>query len=234
MEKKNNNGMLVGILIGLVIAVIIVGGLFATGTIGFKVSTTTNNGQINENNQTDNGNTASNEEYDADAIAKEKMPVIISLANQEKIQSTYCGAFKDNDMIVVDTDVEYVKIPMDASSMFNTLNELKDHLKKNVSSELITKYFKTNENSYLEKDGKLYCQLAHKGIEWIMTHNENKINEVNPMEYTILNKGQNSFDVNIEAKYGLMGSNEKDQLIIINSTITKVDDNWLVTKYEQK
>lgn len=33
MEKKNNNGMLVGILIGLVIAIIVVGGLFATGII---------------------------------------------------------------------------------------------------------------------------------------------------------------------------------------------------------
>ena len=56
MEKKNNSGMLVGILIGLVIALLVVVGLLATGTIGFKTSTTTDNGQISENNQTNENN----------------------------------------------------------------------------------------------------------------------------------------------------------------------------------
>ena len=49
MEKKKNSGMLVGILIGLVIAVIVVGGLFVTGAISFKSTTTNDNEQTNEN-----------------------------------------------------------------------------------------------------------------------------------------------------------------------------------------
>ena len=49
MEKKNNNGILVGVLIGLVIAIIVVVGLFATGTISFKSTTTADNGQSSEN-----------------------------------------------------------------------------------------------------------------------------------------------------------------------------------------
>ena len=51
MEKKNNSGMLVGILIGLVIALLVVGGLFATGTISFKQTTTTDNGQSSNSNK---------------------------------------------------------------------------------------------------------------------------------------------------------------------------------------
>ena len=31
-----------------------------------------------------------------------------------------------------------------------------------------------------------------------------------------------------------MGSDERDQLITIDATITKTNSNWLVTKYEQK
>ena len=52
MEKKNNSGMLVGILIGIIIMLVVVVGLFATGTIGFKSNSTADNGQIDNNNQT--------------------------------------------------------------------------------------------------------------------------------------------------------------------------------------
>ena len=61
MEKKNNSGMLVGILIGIIIMLLVVGGLFATGTIGFKstISTdkkeeTNDSNVINSNEQVNN------------------------------------------------------------------------------------------------------------------------------------------------------------------------------------
>lgn len=53
MEKKNN-GILVGILIGIIIMILVFIGLFATGTIGFKTSTTTDNEQTSENSETNN------------------------------------------------------------------------------------------------------------------------------------------------------------------------------------
>ena len=61
-NEKKNNGTLVGILIGIVLTLLVVGGLFATGTIGFKTSTTSDNDQTSENNQTNisNSNTDSN------------------------------------------------------------------------------------------------------------------------------------------------------------------------------
>ena len=45
MEKKNNSGMLVGILIGIVLTLLVVGCLFVTGIIGLKTNATTNNSQ---------------------------------------------------------------------------------------------------------------------------------------------------------------------------------------------
>ena len=50
MEKKNNSGLLVGILIGIIIMLIVGIGLFITGTVNFK-STTTDNKQTSNNEQ---------------------------------------------------------------------------------------------------------------------------------------------------------------------------------------
>ena len=51
MEKKNNNGVLIGILIGIIIMVLIVIGLFATNTISFNTKKTSTNNQEKENIQ---------------------------------------------------------------------------------------------------------------------------------------------------------------------------------------
>ena len=53
-NEKKNSRMLVGILVGLVIALLIGVGLFATGTISFKETATNDNGQTSENSQTNN------------------------------------------------------------------------------------------------------------------------------------------------------------------------------------
>ena len=235
--KENNKGVIV-LLIVIIVMLVALCVLFATGTISLNVNSTNNNESsnnqqnINYDKTIDNA-TTNKTDYDADAIAKEKMPIAVVIANQTKIGSTYCGNFDYSDQITVDTDVEYVKVIMDASSKFKTLNELKEYLAKNLSSDLINKYFKTKENSYLEKDGKLYCQSSHKGIEWISVANETDVNGKNPITYTILNKTENSFDVKIDAKYGLMGEEERNQLVTINATIVKENGNWLVSKYEQ-
>ena len=79
MEKKNNSGMLVGILIGIVITLLVVGGLFATGSIGFKTSTTTDNGQTSNN-------TTEIESYKADDyVTIEKVNIGDEKVNVEKV-----------------------------------------------------------------------------------------------------------------------------------------------------
>ena len=49
MEKKNNSGILVGILIGIIIMLLVFIGLFATGNISFKSTSTGGNGQASNN-----------------------------------------------------------------------------------------------------------------------------------------------------------------------------------------
>ena len=50
MEKKNNNGVLVGVLIGIIVMLLVFVGLFVTNTISFNTKETTMNNQTKENN----------------------------------------------------------------------------------------------------------------------------------------------------------------------------------------
>ena len=49
MEKKNNSGLLVGIILGLVIAAIIGVALYSSGTISFNNKSANNNKETNNN-----------------------------------------------------------------------------------------------------------------------------------------------------------------------------------------
>ena len=229
MNNQKNSKIIIILLNTIIVILSILCILFATETIVLKSNNTDNN----EINQNIINNNQDYNYYDAESIAKEKMPIAISFINQEKNASVYCGAFNNtNDVILID-DVNYSKIAMESSKKFTTLEQLKEHLNKNLSTELINKYFKNEENSYLEKDGKLYCQRDAKGFDWLVIHDEDKINDNNTIKYIISNKQSNSFDLKIEVEYEIFGSSER-KLITINSTITKVDDNWLVSKYTQE
>ena len=72
MEKKNNSGMLVGVLIGIIIMLLVFVGLFATGTIGFKTTANTDNGQNNLTSKTNFSNEDTKDEvkeYSYDKVA---------------------------------------------------------------------------------------------------------------------------------------------------------------------
>ncbi len=58
MEKKNNNGILIGLLIGIIVILLIVVGLFATNTISLNTKEVNNNNQAekNDNQQKKNEN----------------------------------------------------------------------------------------------------------------------------------------------------------------------------------
>ena len=71
-NEKKNNGTLVGILIGIVLTLLVVGGLFVTGTIGFKTNTTTDNGQDNLVTENNSNNVDTKDvamEYSYDKVA---------------------------------------------------------------------------------------------------------------------------------------------------------------------
>ena len=223
-KRKSNVGTIIMIIVIVLLSLFVY--LLATKRIDFNnknddlVEDNTNIDN-NKNNNDKNDKTISKEE--AITISKEKMPVMISLANQKRGLYGYCGEFdEDADFLTIGNDT------YDLSSEFKSVSEVKKHLEENISSELINEYF--DNNKYQEKDGKLYCMVAHKGVDLAYLRNENMINNDNT-KYDVLNLGNDSFDVEVVISYYSVGDNTPSNLLTISSKIEKIDGKYVVTKY---
>lgn len=227
---KSNVGTIIIIMIIVIVLLSVFVYLLATKKIDFSnkndvvVEDNTNIDNNKNNNDDDddkNDKTISKEE--AIAISKEKMPAMISLANQKRGLYGYCGEFdEDADFLTIDSDT------YDLSSKFKSVSEVKKYLEESISSELINEYF--DNNKYQEKDGKLYCMVAHKGVDLAYLRNENMINNDNT-KYDALNLGNDSFDVEVVISYYSVGDNTPSNLLTISSKIEKIDGKYVVTKY---
>lgn len=223
-KRKSNVGTIIMIIVIVLLSLFVY--LLATKRIDFNnknddlVEDNTNIDN-NKNNNDKNDKTISKEE--AITISKEKMPVMISLANQKRGLYGYCGEFdEDADFLTIGNDT------YDLSSEFKSVSEVKKYLEENISSELINEYF--DNNKYQEKDGKLYCMVAHKGVDLAYLRNENMINSRN-IQYSVLNLGSDSFDVEVVISYYSVGDNTPSNLLTISSKIEKIDGKYVVTKY---
>lgn len=223
-KRKSNVGAIIMIIVIVLLSLFVY--LLATKRIDFNnknddlVEDNTNIDN-NKNNNDKNDKTISKEE--AITISKEKMPVMISLANQKRGLYGYCGEFdEDADFLTIGNDT------YDLSSEFKSVSEVKKYLKESISSELINEYF--DNNKYQEKDGKLYCMVAHKGVDLAYLRNENMINNGNT-KYDVLNLGNDIFDVEVVISYYSVGDNTPSNLLTISSKIEKIDGKYVVTKY---
>lgn len=223
-KRKSNVGTIIVIIVIVLLSLFVY--LLATKRIDFNnknddlVEDNTNIDN-NKNNNDKNDKTISKEE--AITISKEKMPVMISLANQRRGLYGYCGEFdEDADFLTIGNDT------YDLSSEFKSVSEVKKYLEESISSELINEYF--DNNKYQEKDGKLYCMVAHKGVDLAYLRNENMINNDNT-KYEVLNLGSDSFDVKVVISYYSVGDNTPSNLLTISSKIEKIDGKYVVTKY---
>lgn len=223
-KRKSNVGTIIMIIVIVLLSLFVY--LLTTKRIDFNNK---NDGLVedntnidnNKNNNDKNDKTISKEE--AITISKEKMPVMISLANQKRGLYGYCGEFdEDADFLTIGNDT------YDLSSEFKSVSEVKKYLEENISSELINEYF--DNNKYQEKDGKLYCMVAHKGVDLAYLRNENMINNDNT-KYDVLNLGNDSFDVEVVISYYSVGDNTPSNLLTISSKIEKIDGKYVVTKY---
>ena len=223
-KKKSDVGTIIMVIVIVLLSVFFY--LLATKKIDFSnknddVIEDNTNIDNNKNNEDKNDKTISREE--AITISKEKMPVMISLANQKRGVYGYCGEFdEDADFLTIGNDT------YDLSSKFKTVSEVKKYLEESISSELINEYF--DNNKYQEKDGKLYCMVAHKGVDLAYLRNENMINNDNT-KYEVLNLGSDSFDVEVVISYYSVGDNTPSNLLTISSKIEKIDGKYVVTKY---
>ena len=223
-KRKSNVGTIIMIIVIVLLSLFVY--LLATKRIDFNnknddlVEDNTNIDN-NKNNNDKNDKTISKEE--AITISKEKMPVMISLANQRRGLYGYCGEFdEDADFLTIGNDT------YDLSSEFKSVSEVKKYLEESISSELINEYF--DNNKYQEKDGKLYCMVAHKGVDLAYLRNENMINNDNT-KYDVLSLGNDSFDVEVVISYYSVGDNTPSNLLTISSKIEKIDGKYVVTKY---
>lgn len=223
-KRKSNVGTIIMIIVIVLLSLFVY--LLATKRIDFNnknddlVEDNTNIDN-NKNNNDKNNKTISKEE--AITISKEKMPVMISLANQRRGLYGYCGEFdEDADFLTIGNDT------YDLSSEFKSVSEVKKYLEESISSELINEYF--DNNKYQEKDGKLYCMVAHKGVDLAYLRNENMINNDNT-KYDVLNLSSDSFDVEVVISYYSVGDNTPSNLLTISSKIEKIDGKYVVTKY---
>ena len=223
-KRKSNVGTIIMIIVIVLLSLFVY--LLATKRIDFNnknddlVEDNTNIDN-NKNNNDKNDKTISKEE--AITISKEKMPVMISLANQKRGLYGYCGEFdEDADFLTIGNDT------YDLSSEFKSVSEVKKYLEESISNELINEYF--DNNKYQEKDGKLYCMVAHKGVDLAYLRNENMINNDNT-KYDVLNLGNDSFDVEVVISYYSVGDNTPSNLLTISSKIEKIDGKYVVTKY---
>lgn len=223
-KRKSNVGTIIMIIVIVLLSLFVY--LLATKGIDFNnknddlVEDNTNIDN-NKNNDDKNDKTISKEE--AITISKEKMPVMISLANQKRGLYGYCGEFdEDADFLTIGNDT------YDLSSEFKSVSEVKKYLEESISSELINEYF--DNNKYQEKDGKLYCMVAHKGVDLAYLRNENMINNDNT-KYDVLNLGNDNFDVEVVISYYSVGDNTPSNLLTISSKIEKIDGKYVVTKY---
>ena len=223
-KRKSNVGTIIMIIVIVLLSLFVY--LLATKRIDFNNK---NDGLVEDNTNIDN-NKNNNDKNDkiiskeeAITISKEKMPVMISLANQKRGLYGYCGEFdEDADFLTIGNDT------YDLSSEFKSVSEVKKYLEESISSELINEYF--DNNKYQEKDGKLYCMVAHKGVDLAYLRNENMINN-DKTKYDVLNLGNDSFDVEVVISYYSVGDNTPSNLLTISSKIEKIDGKYVVTKY---
>lgn len=223
-KRKSNVGAIIMIIVIVLLSLFVY--LLATKRIDFNnknddlVEDNTNIDN-NKNNNDKDDKTISKEE--AITISKEKMPVMISLANQKRGLYGYCGEF--------DEDADYLTVgdnTYDLSSKFKSIDEIKNYLSDYISDDLINEYF--DKDRYQEKDNKLYCMVAHKGVDLAYLRNENMINSRN-IQYSVLNLGSDSFDVEVVISYYSVGDNTPSNLLTISSKIEKIDGKYVVTKY---
>ena len=175
MEKKSN-GTLVGIIIGLVIAVIIGGCLFATGNISFKTSTTNNNGQTSENGEkttTDSSSKQSTEinQKTFEDLIDEELYILFGFKSLNeltngrkltlvfnKLDETY--AHKENDVYSVVENVSKKKVEeVFNNTVFSKLGIT--HQSFDTYDTNDTFYYKKDQY-YMPKRNLFYCSYEHK------------------------------------------------------------------------
>lgn len=213
MKREKNKNIIIAILLVIVIILTILVVLFATGTISLNSKTDDSDVKANEVNENSEENNVLTEE-EAKKIVKEKFLFTEKYLDDSQL---YCGENSEIDYSVQKDGMPYYK-----SSQFKTLDELDNYLSRYMSDEVKNKKVTYNADNFITQNGSLYCLLIGAG--------DTEIFEEEKAEYNINEISKTKIDVIVKAYYDTPdGEINKN----ISVTLDNVNDNWIITKYEE-
>ncbi len=228
MKGDNRKNIIIGLLLGIIIILIALIVLLATGTISFKSNDVDNN-ETNEN-VTDNHQTIIINSSAAEAILKNLYNDAVRHIYNQGV--SYCGEYATGDNTTLSLNgFSYMK-----SATFNSFSELEKYLKGYMTETLLasSNYNKTIESegttikSYYETDGSLYCNNWNKGGNMDLTNYL-----INESSFEVSNITENSFDGTIRAVYSDVNNNDKTTKTI-KVSVVKQNNIWLLNTYKEQ
>lgn len=177
----------------------------------------------NENNQENN-----NVELEED-LKKEISEIFKFVYNYYNWSNPYCGEYDINDEIEINKDGYTTRYRV--STKYKSYNEMFSHLQKYMTKHVIYgKYYMEEDDTYIEKNGKLYCADFQKGqfdkeIKKITIKSNNTSYSV--VIYTT---------ITIETEYSGMGNTNETykETETYNVTFENKNNSWKVSSYEKQ
>ena len=217
MEKKNNKVLVITIVI-LSILVVGLGWYIIYEKVNYE-SSEKNNNCINDNtvdnDKTDKNIDTSDHVELEDSVKDELKEVFKFVYDYYNSVGSYCGTISLDDEIEPQPNDIY-----NASTQYSSFNEMINHLKKYMTDNVIYGVNYMSADSYIEKDGKLYCPNFNKGgFEYEL---DSTIKYSKPYDEVIYTK--------IEAKVTYDNYYETE---LYNVTFEQKNNSWVISSYEK-
>lgn len=202
-NKKSNTGKIILIVV-LVMLILFGGSLLLLSSMGYvRFGKESNHEEI-----TKDDNTCLLSEDSALSIVRDKVPRYLEYYYSFGV---YCGELDKEDYISFGSYENNDFRDYYASVKFNSIDELKKYYSSFMIDDLFSNRI-NDENSYIEQNGKLYCELYHNDFD--ATYDD---------ESFIIN----SIDENKIVSEFLPGSFDPITIVITKNSM----GNWLVSDY---
>jgi len=224
--KKNCKGIIIILLI-LVIILFVLCFLFAMDIISFKTNNCNNSGNDNDdviiNNNSNNDNILDNDvdmskHVELDEELKTNLKNVFKFVyDYYDSGNGYCGGYSSEDKIENVEGANWYT----ASSKYSSFDEMIKYLKDYMTEHVIYGVYSMSSDSYIEKDGKLYCPNSGKGGN-IYHLDDIIIKYSKPYTGVIY--------TNIETKLSGYGYSMNE---LYDVTFEKKNDKWVISSYEK-
>lgn len=190
-----------------------------------KEETNSNKDDAEPNGDVENNSSSSNEDILTEIEAK----VILKDLDEKYYPyhtslGPFCGEFNRDDYISFGESGIQDFRDYWASKTFKTISELKEYLSNIMVNDSIPKYIDDGV-SYIEKDGKLYCLLAHKGGGIMRNYDVDA-------EYKIQKLTESEISADVVFCGQDMGEMECSDKNLTLTIIKDSNKKWLVSNYK--